>query len=61
MAYEVYDHGNDALSELCFYSRMLDFNVYALQRHSEAVYITLKYDLRDIIREHIIGENPLHF
>lgn len=33
MTYEVYDHGDDALSELCFYSRMLDFNVYALQRH----------------------------
>lgn len=61
MAYQVYDLGDDALSELCFYNRMLDFNVYSLQRHSDAVYIPLKYDLRDIIREHIVGENPLHF
>lgn len=60
LAYEVEDPGDDAIAEFCFYNRMLDFNVYSLQQHFDAIYITLKYDLKDIIREHIVGQNPLH-
>lgn len=48
-------------TEFCFYNRMLDFNIYSLAKLNDGLYITLKYDLKDIIELHIIGDNPLHY
>ena len=42
--------------KFCLYSRMQDFNIYSLVEIDSELYITLKYDLRDIIEQHVVGE-----
>ena len=61
LGYEVEDPGNGVPTEYYFYKRMLDYNLYSLQEVRGTSFIPLKYDLRDIIDLHVVGENPLHF
>lgn len=60
MAYQVEElsHG---ISEFCHVDTMLDYNVYSLQKLSNSLYVPLKYHLGDLVDQHVIGENPLHF
>lgn len=60
MAYEV-EEPESNVTEFCHFNLILDYNVYFIQRPVSGLYIPLKYDLRDIIKQHVIGENPLHF
>ena len=61
MAYKVEEPLAAMAMDFCFYKKLLDFNVYSLQEQNDSLYIPLKYDLRDIIQQHIVGDNPLHF
>ena len=61
LSYEVYDPGDGVPTEFCFYNCMLDYNLYSLQEQLGSAFIPLKYDLRDLISLHVVGENPLHF
>ena len=61
IAYKVAEPLPDDVTKFCHFKRLLDYNVYSLQKLTNGLYIPLKYDLRDIIREHIVGDNPLHF
>ncbi|XP_028417997.1 uncharacterized protein LOC114542721 [Dendronephthya gigantea] len=43
------------------YDSLVDFNVFHCKKDKENnKYVAVKYDLRDIIEEHIEGRNPLH-
>ena len=61
LSYEVDDPGDGVPTEFCFYNCMLDYNLYSLQEQHGTAFIPLKYDLRDLISLHVVGENPLHF
>ena len=60
MSYEVKDPGDGVPTEFCLYTSMLDFNVYSILKQFDATFIPIKYNLRDLIRLHVVGENPLH-
>jgi hypothetical protein len=40
---------------------MLEFNIYSVGKVNSGLYISLKYDLKEIIEQHIVGDKPLHF
>ena len=61
IAYKVAEPLPDDVTKFCHFKRLLDYNVYSLEKLTNGLYIPLKYDPRDIIREHIVGDNPLHF
>ena len=43
-------------------NKLLDFNIYQCVRTLDNdLVVPLKYDLNDIIEEHLLGTNPLHF
>ena len=60
--YEVEDPGDGVPTEFYLYTSMLDFNVYSILKlkQFDATFIPFKYDLRDLIKLHVVGENPLH-
>ena len=59
LAYEVIQ-GNDDKEYLWKISDILDHNMYHLVTTKKRHFITIKYDLNDIISEHLKGANPLH-
>ena len=61
MAYKVKKVCDSDIKNLCFYRRMLDYNIYSIVDVNNELYISLKYDLDVIIERHVIGENPLHY
>jgi hypothetical protein len=61
MAYKVEKLSYFEPTKFCLYRRMLDYNIYSLVNVNTGLYIGLKYDLKVIIEEHVVGENPLHF
>ena len=61
MAYKVEKISDFSSTGFCLYYRMLDFNIYSSVELNTGLYISLKYDLKDIIEQHIVGDNPLHF
>lgn len=60
MAYQVVDIQPDDPTKFCIPHKMLDFNVYSIQTVNSELYIPLKYNLKDIINQHVVGGNPLH-
>ncbi|XP_028409387.1 uncharacterized protein LOC114531989 isoform X2 [Dendronephthya gigantea] len=60
LSYEVEDPGDGVPTKFCLYASMLDFNVYSTLKQFDSTFIPTKYDLRDLIRLHVVGENPLH-
>ena len=59
MAYEV-DTNVIVSKNLCLSDRLLDYNIYTVVELNGKKYIIITYDLRDIIEQHIVGDNPLH-
>ena len=48
-------------TRVCPYEVLLDFNVFHCKKDQNGNrYVPVKYDLRDLMTEHIQGENPLH-
>lgn len=60
MAYQVEELTNGR-TEFCHVTTMLDYNVYSTQKLDGRIYVPLKYYLGDLIDQHVVGENPLHF
>lgn len=61
MAYTVETLCDFTPTEFCLYRTMLDFNIYSVVKRNCGLYIGLKYDLKEIIEQHVVGDNPLHF
>ena len=61
MAYKVRKVCNADTKSLCVYRRMLDYNIYSIVDVNNELYVSLKYDLKVIIEQHIVGQNPLHY
>ena len=59
MAYELNTVANVSRN-LTLSDRLLHYNIYTVVELSDKKYISIKYDLRDIIEQHVIGNNPLH-
>ena len=53
MAYQVEELTNGRTT-------MLDY-VYSTQKLDGRIYVPLQYYLGDLIDQHVVGENPLHF
>ena len=61
MAYKVKKVCNADTKSLCIYRRMLDYNIYSIVDVNNELYVSLKYDLKVIIEQHIVGQNALHY
>ena len=61
LAYEVDDPGDGVPTRFVLYKKMLDFNVYSLQYQLDSAYVPIRYDLKDVISQQVVGEHPLHF
>ena len=48
-------------TRVCPYESLLDFNVFHPKKDQDGNhYVPVKYDLRDLMIEHVKGKNPLH-
>ena len=58
-AYQV-KHVIDIETELCSYESLVDFNVLHIHEdHEGELYVPVKYDIVDLMEQHLKGENPL--
>lgn len=49
-------------TRLSSYESLVDFNVFHLKKDFTGnLYLPVKYNIDDIVEEHILGDNPLHF
>ena len=52
----------DLPTELCSYESLVDFNVPRIHEANEGEqYVPVKYDIVDLIEQHLRGENPLKY
>ena len=60
-AYHVMEQSNEDGLHVCAYESLLDYNVFHLKRDEHGnKYVPVKYELDDIIEEHVQGCNPLN-
>lgn len=61
-AYHVKELAAEESREVCSYDSIVDFNVLHIHKDSTGeMYVPVKYDIQDLMEEHIKGENPLKF
>ena len=59
-AYQVVKHEADRA--VCAYENIVDFNIFHIHEDSTGEkYIPVKYDINDLIEQHVIGRNPMNF
>lgn len=60
-AYQVTERTDNEKSVICSFESLVDFNVFHMKRdHRGNKYIPVKYDIDDLIEEHVEGRNPFH-
>ena len=51
----------EVCTRVCTYEGLLDFNVFHPKKDQDGNHnVPVKYDLRDLMIEHVKCENPLH-
>ena len=52
----------DSETEVCSYESLVDFNVLHIHEdHEGELYVPVKYDIMDLIEQHLKGDNPLKY
>ena len=49
-------------TKLCPYESLVDFNILHLHEDNEGgLYVPMKYDIADLMEQHLKGDNPLKY
>lgn len=61
-AYKVKEISDTLTHSICSYESLVDYNVFHVHvNHLEEMYIPVKYDICDLMEQHVKGKNPLKF
>ena len=60
-AYQV-KSSEEVETKLCPYESLVDFNILHLHEDNEGgLYVPMKYDITDLMEQHLKGDNPLKY
>ena len=59
-AYKVQKLSSAPCQIICAYENLVDYNVFHIHKDCiKELYITVKYDIKDLMAQHLEGSNPL--